>query len=179
MSDRQDVFAQVTAQIEPFNKKGVALSDGTSFAGDLEWADELASKAVAALPHSSVAHFAKGQVLRVQKRYEEAISEFETVLTLNRNWAGAMFALAWCKFYTGLIDETIPLFERLLRLSPRDPYLGIWYSRIGVAHLLQWRLDEAIVWLEKARNVHEVGGVANVDFRDHDGEPIRRPYIDG
>ena len=37
MSDRQDVFAQVTAQIEPFNKKGVALSDATTFAGDLEW----------------------------------------------------------------------------------------------------------------------------------------------
>jgi acyl carrier protein len=37
MSDRQDVFAQITAQIEPFNKKGVALSDSTTFAGDLEW----------------------------------------------------------------------------------------------------------------------------------------------
>lgn len=37
MSDRQDVFAQVAAQIEPFNKKGVALADSTSFAKDLEW----------------------------------------------------------------------------------------------------------------------------------------------
>jgi len=37
MSDRQDVFAQVSAQIEPFNKKGVALTDATSFAKDLEW----------------------------------------------------------------------------------------------------------------------------------------------
>lgn len=37
MSDRQDVFAQVVAQIEPFNKKGVALAEGTTFAGDLEW----------------------------------------------------------------------------------------------------------------------------------------------
>jgi adenylate cyclase len=120
-------------------------------AGDLERADQLASQAVAASPHSSVAHFAKGQVLRVQKRYEEAISEFETVLTLNRNWAGAIFALAWCKFHTGFIDETIPLLEQLLRLSPRDPYIGIWYGRIGIAHLVHRRLDEAIAWLEKAR----------------------------
>jgi acyl carrier protein len=37
MPDRQDVYAQVVAQIEPFNKKGVALSDATTFAGDLEW----------------------------------------------------------------------------------------------------------------------------------------------
>ena len=37
MSDRNDIFATVSAQIEPFNKKGVALTDSTTFAGDLEW----------------------------------------------------------------------------------------------------------------------------------------------
>jgi acyl carrier protein len=37
MSDRQAVFESVTAQIEPFNKKGVALTESTTFAGDLEW----------------------------------------------------------------------------------------------------------------------------------------------
>ena len=120
--------------------------------GDLARAEKLANEAVAVSPRSSVTHFGKGQVLRVQKRYEEAISEYETVLMLNRNWAGAIFALAWCKFHTGLIEESIPLFERLLQLSPRDPYLGIWYGRIGIAHLLQSRLDEAIAWLEKARS---------------------------
>jgi adenylate cyclase len=132
---------------------GNRLLDFPAHAGDcdLERADELASKAVAASPRSSVAHFAKGQVLRVQKRYEEAVAEYETVLTFNRNWAGAIFALAWCKFHTGLIDETLPLFNQLMRLSPRDPYMGIWYGRLGIAHLLQSRLDEAIVWLEKAR----------------------------
>ncbi len=120
--------------------------------GDLERAQELASKAVSASSRSSVAHFAEGQVLRVQKRYEEAIAEFETVLTFNRNWAGAIFALAWCKFHTGSIEETIPLLKQLIRLSPRDPYMGIWYGRIGIAHLLQSRFDEAIAWLERARS---------------------------
>jgi acyl carrier protein len=37
MSDRQSIFDTVTGLIEPFNKKGVALSDSTTFAGDLEW----------------------------------------------------------------------------------------------------------------------------------------------
>ena len=37
MSDRQSIFDSVTAQIAPFNKKGIALSDATTFAGDLEW----------------------------------------------------------------------------------------------------------------------------------------------
>jgi adenylate cyclase len=52
---------------------------------DIKRAEELATQAVAA-PRSPLAHVAKGQALRVQKRYQEAISEYETVLTFNRNW---------------------------------------------------------------------------------------------
>jgi acyl carrier protein len=37
MSDRKDIFETVVGQITPFNKKGIALSDSTTFAGDLEW----------------------------------------------------------------------------------------------------------------------------------------------
>ena len=37
MSDRETIFDTVTAQIEPFNKKGVELTDATTFQGDLEW----------------------------------------------------------------------------------------------------------------------------------------------
>ncbi|AUW59892.1 phosphopantetheine-binding protein [Sphingobium sp. SCG-1] len=37
MTDRQTIFAQVAEQIAPFNKKEVALSEATTFAGDLEW----------------------------------------------------------------------------------------------------------------------------------------------
>ena len=37
MTDRSSIFDTVAAQIEPFNKKGVALTDATTFQGDLEW----------------------------------------------------------------------------------------------------------------------------------------------
>ena len=37
MSDRQQTYAQVTHLIEPFNKKGVAITEATRFAQDLEW----------------------------------------------------------------------------------------------------------------------------------------------
>ena len=53
---------------------------------------------------------------------------------------------------TGSIEELIPAQERAIRLSPRDPQIGLFYSRIGCAHLLQSRIEEAIIWCEKARN---------------------------
>jgi acyl carrier protein len=37
MTDRADLFMIVAEQIAPFNKKGVALSEATTFQGDLEW----------------------------------------------------------------------------------------------------------------------------------------------
>lgn len=37
MTDRQHIFDIVARQIAPFNKKGVALSEATTFQGDLEW----------------------------------------------------------------------------------------------------------------------------------------------
>ena len=37
MTDREETFAKVRKLIEPFNKKGIALTDATSFQGDLEW----------------------------------------------------------------------------------------------------------------------------------------------
>jgi acyl carrier protein len=37
MSDRAAIFETVAQQIEPFNKKGVALSEATTFQHDLEW----------------------------------------------------------------------------------------------------------------------------------------------
>ena len=121
-------------------------------AADIARAEDLAKRALAMSPRSSPARFAMAQVLRAQHRYDEAILEYDAVIALNRNWAHAYSHLGWCKFMTGSVEELIPAQERAIRLSPRDPQIGLFYSRIACAHLLQSRLEDAIVWSEKARN---------------------------
>ena len=37
MTDMPHVRDAILAQIEPFNKKGVTITDATTFMGDLEW----------------------------------------------------------------------------------------------------------------------------------------------
>jgi TolB-like protein/Flp pilus assembly protein TadD len=148
--DQQSVAAQswlaiaLTARILDF-------MSGTA-AAELVRAEALAERALAASPRSPLARFAKGQVLRAQHRYADAITEYETAIALNRNWANAYSHLGWCKFMIGSIEELIPAQERAIRLSPRDPQIGLYYSRIGFVHLLQSRINEAILWCEKARN---------------------------
>ncbi len=125
-----------------------------SRAADIERAEGLAQQALAASPGSPLAHYARGQVLRVQGRYEEAIAEYQTAIASNNNWVAGISALAECKLVAGPIEEVIPLQEQALRLSRRDPLISNMYGRIGIAHLWQSRTDEAIVWLEKARNAN-------------------------
>jgi adenylate cyclase len=123
-------------------------------AADIQRAEVLAGQALMASPRSSLAHYARGQVLRSQDRSQEAIPEYETVLALDRNWVNAFSALGQCKFFAGSIEETPPLVEQAIRLSPRDPLIGNWYWAIGRVHLLQSRTDEAIFWLERARSAN-------------------------
>ncbi|MBV8133706.1 MAG: winged helix-turn-helix domain-containing protein, partial [Alphaproteobacteria bacterium] len=144
--DAQSLLAQALA---------VRVLDGVQgfAAADLERADELIGRALAASPRSLLAHMAKGDVLRAQGRCEEAIPEYETALAINRNSAVALHVLADCEIKTGSIEEVVPLEERAIRLSPRDPRLGHFYFRIGHADLLKSRTGDAIRWLEKARNL--------------------------
>jgi adenylate cyclase len=126
------------------------LHPGSSWS-DLKRAYKLVSQALATSPSSTPARLAKGQLLRVAGRCDEAIPEFEMVIASNRNSVGALFALGECKLLTGSIDEAIPLVEQAVRLGPRDPYVFNRYLVIGKVHLLQSHIEEAIVWLERAR----------------------------
>jgi TolB-like protein/class 3 adenylate cyclase len=123
-------------------------------AADLERAEALARQALAASPRSPGGHAARAQVLRAQDHYKDAIPEYEAVIAFNRNAVGAISALADCKLHAGPIDEVVPLQEQAIRLSPRDPLISNMYGRIGIAYLLQSRTDEAIAWLERAREAN-------------------------
>jgi TolB-like protein/Tfp pilus assembly protein PilF len=147
--DRQSVEAQCHLAGSLAARVLVGLS--ASRAADLARADELIGRALAASLRYALAHYVKGQVLRAQNRWEEAIPEYETALASNPNFFFSLTGLAWCKLYAGSIEEVTPLVEQAIRLSPRDPHIDARYSAIGMVHLLQSRTDEAIVWFEKAR----------------------------
>ena len=148
--DPQSVEAQSRLAVVLVDRMLIGMAD--SAAADIARAGGLAGQALAASPRSPLAHFAKGSVLHAQCRWEEAIHEYETVIASNCNWVAALICLGWCKLYAGLIEEVIPLMEQAIRLSPRDPLIGVCYHLIGTVHLLQSRTDEAIVWFEKARS---------------------------
>jgi len=103
---------------------------------DLERAEALVGQALAASPRSPYVHYVKGAVLRAQNRWEDAIPEYEAALASNHNFVGALNGLGWSKLFAG---------------------------SIGTVHLLQLRIDQAIVWFEKARSA--IPGIPQVHGR--------------
>jgi TolB-like protein len=148
--DSDSVEAQTRLASALANRALIGVTD--SAAADIARAGGFVDRALAASPRYALAHIAKANVLRAQGRCEEAIPEYEMVLAIDRNAVVALDALADCKLLIGSIEEVIPLEERAIRLSPRDPDIGWWYLRIGQVHLLHSHTDDAVLWLEKARN---------------------------
>jgi tetratricopeptide (TPR) repeat protein len=121
-----------------------------SVEADIERAGELVDEALSTSPRDALAHFVKGQVLRVQNRFDAALLEYEAAVALDRNSVLALATFGQCKFFTGALEAVIPAQEQAIRLSPRDPRICNWFWRIAMVHLLQCRTEDAIIWLEKA-----------------------------
>jgi TolB-like protein/class 3 adenylate cyclase len=136
-------------------------------ATDRERAKALLEPALDAAPRNPFLHFVKGQILRADAqwsfglnaeartaRYADALLEYEIYLAANPNAVNVLAHLAQCKFITGSGEEAVPLLEKAIRLSPRDPLRYQWYSRLGIVLFFQGQLDEASLWLDKARRAN-------------------------
>ncbi len=114
-------------------------------------ADELLAELLTRDPNRSQLHLTIALLRRVQNRLPESRIELERAIDLDPNNANAYGQLGVTLIYLGEPAAAIPFEDRRIRLNPNDPNIALAYWSIGLAHLLQNHLDEAIDWLTKAR----------------------------
>ena len=124
---------------------------GVTTPSDITRAKDFVEEALTEAPGSLLAHYARGALLRAQYRFEDAIPEYQMAVEHDPDWPDAYANLGQAKVYIGAVPEGLALVQRAVRLDPGDPLVGIWYARIGLAHLLLSQIDDAIYWLDKAR----------------------------
>ena len=103
-------------------------------------------------PNRSSVHYVIGLLRRVQNRTEEARTELETTIALDRNNARAYFQLGLALTTLGRPDEAIPNIEKAMRLNPLDPNRSSFDWALGDCYLLTGQVDPAIALLRKARS---------------------------
>jgi adenylate cyclase len=119
-------------------------------AGDLRHADELSQQAVRLDPNNAAAHALRARILQAQRRQKEAAEQYRISLQINGNIPTTTLFLGETFVFTGKSLDAIPLFERAIELSPRDPGLGTWQFEMGRAMILLRRDDEALAWLSRS-----------------------------
>ena len=122
-----------------------------AFQEDGARAEQLLLEAIERDPNNSMAHYAMGQLHRLQNRLPDARIELETATALDRNNARAITSLGTILMWLGQPDAGLPYMERAIRLNPRDPNIEGLYWGLGMSHLLLGHVDDAISFFTRAR----------------------------
>jgi class 3 adenylate cyclase/TolB-like protein/Tfp pilus assembly protein PilF len=117
---------------------------------DIKRADELLSQALALDPTNSGVHNEKAWLLASQGRFEEAIVERERTLDLDPADVGAIQGMAWDHVDLGHFEKGQELFDKAIRLSPRDPQLQFMDTGKSWVYFGLKQYDQAIDWARRA-----------------------------
>ena len=128
----------------------ILLGRSTDPRADLKRADELASRAIAVDANNPFGHMAKGNVVMVERRFDDAIAEFERALALEPNIAEAYGALGHVYVSIGQYEKAIEFFDKAIRLSPQNQQLAFWYQSKGSAYFALQQYDQAIEWARRS-----------------------------
>jgi adenylate cyclase len=131
-----DRNAWALSQVSLKYSAGVLNGQSTDPQADLAKADDLASRALALDPNNFFAHFVKSYVLLGRKRTEEALAEIERTLALNPGFTNTCLPLCLANNYLVRPDRCLELVDKAIRISPRDPFVRLFY------HLKGWALFE-------------------------------------
>jgi len=101
-----------------------------------------AEKALNLHDRLKIAYFAKGLVLREQKKYDKALVEAEKAITIDPNYANAHVLVATLLYYAGKPREGLERMKLAIRLNPHHPHNYPFH--VGQAYFVLKQYDEAI-----------------------------------
>jgi len=129
---------------------GASFIRGADVTAEIERLDDLVKKALAVDPNDGNARFAKGVLLVVHHRHDEAVVEFERAVAENPSNIDAYAYLGTIYINAGQAEKAVAVFDKAIRLSPHDPSL---------AKMLRWKAD-ALEILGRAAEASVLGNQA-------------------
>jgi TolB-like protein/class 3 adenylate cyclase len=116
------------------------------------------TKALSLSPDHARGHATQGALYIYTKRAAQGIAECEHALALDQNLAHAYSLIGMGKNLTGNPEETEPLIQEALRLSPRDTSTYLWLHHAGISKICLRLWDQAVPWYRRSidanRNFH-------------------------
>jgi TolB-like protein/cytochrome c-type biogenesis protein CcmH/NrfG len=107
-------------------------------------AERAALSAIHADSEDPWAHYALGSVYLFNRRFDDCIAEFELTLRLNPSFSPARGYYGVALAYRGRWEEGDRAARQALRLSPRDPFAGIYCGVAAYSQFVGRNYEEAI-----------------------------------
>jgi adenylate cyclase len=119
-------------------------------ARDVDRMDQAARNAVRADNDDHVAHEALGRAHLWQKKYGEALAEYEKALELNPVSGRVRYGYGVALLHSGDAARAEAEFNVAIQLSPRDPYRSAYYSRMAYCQIALRNYVSAVDWARKS-----------------------------
>jgi adenylate cyclase len=129
--------------------------------GDLERAEELASKALTLDPNDAFSHLNMGGIRRGQRRAEDGIAEYERALALDPAMVTADIGIGFTYMALGRFEPSLEFFDKAIRLSPHDPELSYIYNGKAIDYDGLGRYDQAIESARRAIAINQKNSYAH------------------
>jgi tetratricopeptide (TPR) repeat protein len=127
-----------------WNKAGKAETDR---------ADVAARKAISLDHNSHLAHQAMGWVHRIRGDHKAALESFKEVIKIDPNFAGAYSQAANEMVFLGDAKGALPLAEKAIELSPKDPSIGSFRWVKGRAYFAVGDYEKAADALQESARI--------------------------
>jgi adenylate cyclase len=137
-------YPQATAALAIVIRTAAYLGWAENPEQNYEESFELAQRAVALDARYPNARFALGLACMYMHQHDRAMAELRQAIELNPSFAAAYANLGHELTYVGRPEETIPLVEKGIRLSPTDPRLFIWLPALAAAHYQLGHYQQAV-----------------------------------
>jgi adenylate cyclase len=109
-------------------------------------------RAIALAPDTIRAHYMKSTYLSLgrSRRFNEALRAADAGLAVDPNFAPLYSARATAEISLGRFEQAKSDVQQAMRLSPRDPNLGIWQVQLGDVEIGAGHTEAAIDQYQKA-----------------------------
>jgi TolB-like protein/Tfp pilus assembly protein PilF len=119
-------------------------------ARDVDRMDQAARNAVRADNEDHVAHEALGRAHLWQKRYGDALAEYEKAIALNPVSGRGHYGYGVTLLHSGDAAKAESEFNAAIQLSPRDPYCSAFYSRMAYCQIALGNYASAVDWARRS-----------------------------
>ncbi|MEM7464568.1 MAG: tetratricopeptide repeat protein, partial [Pseudomonadota bacterium] len=151
LTSHSPAFAGGHAALAILQLRRILSGDPGDMRNVLASAQQHATKAVELDDGSSMARIALSRVYQIQGKYDQAVREAETAISLNPNSSIGYLNLAGTLFWGGRSEDAIDALDKSIRLSPKGPMLPLKKFSKGMCYYFIDRYEEAETLLKDSQ----------------------------